>query len=434
MSSIFSFRRMATAVGLTAILAYQYGAPIHRGVVIFGLLRGASNTVVADGDLVVIEGTKHCEDIHHHEPSQSLFLACEGANSPRRDWFPPLSIYTSIERGNEAQAEFRVIDTTTMKSKPLNLVDFSGPFISHGIDVLEDPQQPLGKAVYLFAVNHKPDAAHWGPNGSPEANKSRSVIEVFHHVIGSNTAEHLRTIWHPLIRTPNDIHALSPTSFLITNDHYHREGPKRALEDLYFYAQWTETVRIEFDPKDKSTDAAGVRGHVVLDNMHNNNGIGRGRTDNEFAVVSAASGRLRLATLSAADAEPKAVINEVVSLDSTLDNPSYFADPYYTATDDKSGFVLAGLRNAYTIEKAREHDHVMGSMVWKATPVPGKTADSPVTWEKRLLFEDDGQRIPFATAALIVGIDPKKEGGKRKGWLYITGLMAENAVAVKIDL
>lgn len=314
------------------------------------------------------------------------------------------------------------------------MVDFSGPFISHGIDVLEDPAQPVGKAVYLFAVNHKPDPAHWGANGSPEANKTRSVIEVFHHFIGTETAEHVRTVWHPLIRTPNDIHALSPTSFLVTNDHHYREGRMRQLEDLYWNAIWTDTIRVDFDAKEKSSDAAGVRSHVVLDTVQNNNGIGRGRTDNEFAVVSAASGRFYLATLSGGEPEAKAMIKEAVLLDSTLDNPSYFTDPYYTATDDKSGFVLGGLRNAYTIEKAGEHDHTMGSIVWKVTPVAGETPDSPVTWETRLLFEDDGQRIPFATAALLVAIDPKLEGGQRKGWLYITGLMADNAVAVKVDL
>lgn len=116
MPGIFNLRRVATAVGVSAILAYQYVPTIQRGLVVFGITRGGSNTVVADGDLVVIQGTRHCEDIHHHEPSQSLFLACEGADSPRREWFPPLNIYRSSERGHTAQAEFRVIDTKVPNS------------------------------------------------------------------------------------------------------------------------------------------------------------------------------------------------------------------------------------------------------------------------------------------------------------------------------
>jgi hypothetical protein len=51
-----------------------------------------------------------------------------------------------------------------------------------------------------------------------------------------------------------------------------------------------------------------------------------------------------------------------------------------------------------------------------------------------LVFADDGEKMRTASAAVIVGIDPRKEGGKKKGWLFVTGFMSENMVATKIDL
>lgn len=71
-----------------------------------------------------------------------------------------------------------------------------------------------------------------------------------------------------------------------------------------------------------------------------------------------------------------------------------------------------------------------GVMVWYVTPNENTTD----TWDKRLLWQDDGSNIRNAATAVLVGIDPKKEDGKKRAWLFVTGFSSENAVAVKIDL
>ena len=38
------------------------------------------------------------------------------------------------------------------------------------------------------------------------------------------------------------------------------------------------------------------------------------------------------------------------------------------------------------------------------------------------------------SAAVLVAIDPKLEGGKKKAWLFVTGFLSTNAIAVKVDL
>ena len=54
------------------------------------------------------------------------------------------------------------------------------------------------------------------------------------HTPGTTTVRHLRSIAHPAIRTPNDIFAISPTEFYVTNDHYSRHSHAlRGFEDLY---------------------------------------------------------------------------------------------------------------------------------------------------------------------------------------------------------
>jgi hypothetical protein len=66
-------------------------------------------------------------------------------------------------------------------------------------------------------------------------------------------------------------------------------------------------------------------------------------------------------------------------------------------------------------------------MVWLAQRKNGK-------WEKKLLFEDDGKRLRSAATAVLIGIGPKLEGGKKKGWLFVTGFYSQHMVAVKVDL
>ena len=65
-------------------------------------------TVLAEGHgPIYIEDTVHCEDVHHYQPANLLFAACEDAKSTRFDWFPPLGHLTPRP---EARGSIHVVD------------------------------------------------------------------------------------------------------------------------------------------------------------------------------------------------------------------------------------------------------------------------------------------------------------------------------------
>lgn len=295
--------------------------------------------------------------------------------------------------------------------------------------------------MYIYAINHLPhpqflthalekkDISKY-PEDQP---KTRSQIEIFRHVLGSDSVLHIRSVWHPLVKTPNDIVATSPTAFFVTNDHFYATGSMRQLEDVFHGAKWSDTVFVEIEGPLKPVADSGesVTGNVALTGLHNNNGLGQGRTAGEVAIGSAASGALHLGKVVNGS---KIEVIDTVGLDSCIDNPSYYADPYPLEGTDKSGFVLGGLSRAVDMSKTtKDPTGVDPIVVWLASPL-GDVTSKPGKWAKELLFEDDGGRLRSASSAVLVGIDPKLENGEKKAWLFATGFISKSILAVKIKL
>ncbi|KAK4446853.1 hypothetical protein QBC34DRAFT_382927 [Podospora aff. communis PSN243] len=400
---------------LLAYAVYILGPPLQRSLTVLGVFRREPLSTLSAEEIIVIQDTTHCEDLHYYAPSNTLFAACEDNPNTRFGWFPPLATFDDPELGRRGRGSIHVIDPKTMKSQRLAFENFDTTFVTHGIDVIADPEQE--NAVYIFAINHLPDGT---------LPKARSQIEVFHHVLGSPSIRHIRSVWHPLIRTPNDVYASSPTSVYATNDHRYREGLLRTVEDVYSGAKWTDTVLLTIDLSVTTDSAAGVVGSVALKNMHNNNGLGHGRSPNEILIASAAGG-----VLSFGEILPNGSITVVDSLqaESVIDNPSYFAD----GAMGVSGFVLPGVARGVDLEHTkRDPDATNSVMVWFAweqeAPLPH--------WGQRLLFEDDGSKIRSASAAVLV---PVESGGvalgeDKKAWLFVTGFQSANMIAAKVDL
>jgi hypothetical protein len=330
-----------------------------------------------------------------------------------------------------------------MKSTRLKFTNFKGPFVSHGIDVIADPELPTA-AVYIFAVNHQPDPKLIEPECQADPAKcksnpkAQSQIELFHHVLGSSSVKHVRTIRHPIITMPNDICAQSPNSFFVTNDHYYRDGLIRDVEDVLAAAKWTTTIHVGItDLKANSADA-GINTTVALKGIHNNNGLGHGQSDDEILVNSAMSGVMYRGVTNGPNRD-KINIVDAFQFDSTIDNPSYFSDPYRTDTFDASGYINAGLRNAADLGKNKGTPNAKdGVMVWytkkTALNTSGKETRKAKKGQAHLLFQDDGSRIRTASAAVLVAIKPKPKEAKREAWLFVTGFLSNNVIAVKVDL
>lgn len=315
-----------------------------------------------------------------------------------------------------------------MKSRRLEFENFDGPFITHGIDVIDDKERAEGEAVYIFAVNHVPETQSSGEKG-PDA---RSQLELFHHVIGSSTVKHLRSIWHPLITTPNDIYAQNPYSLYVTNDHLNRHhGFMRSFEDLYPGAKWTGIIHVRLESLTAAASTAGVTAEVALSGMHNNNGLGHGRLDDEILISSCTSGVFHIGRVPA-DGSGNITIVDSVEIDHIADNPSYFHDPHATPDDDRSGFLETGLSRAIdlseTMKDPAAKDPVMVTYLRQT---------SPGRWEKRILLDDDGTTLRTASAAVLVPIKPSESGGaqgQRQAFLFATGFLSNNVIAIKVDL
>lgn len=302
--------------------------------------------------------------------------------------------------------------------------------MTHGIDVIADPEQSKDQAVYIVAINHVPNKDVFPRDGSkPDKEpgstpKAASRIEVFHHNLGSDTVRHVHSIAHPLIRTPNDVYAVSPTEIYVTNDHYYREGHMRMLEDAWSGAAWSDVIHA------KIAGDGSVEAEVAVDKFYHPNGLAHGRTKDEFLVASAAGGHFWIAHQEK-DAK-SLVLQERIDVDSTIDNPSWFSDPYADKVKgDASGFILGGLAKTINLVKnGKDPQGREGVMVWYVTPSKNRSG----LWDKKLLWQDDGSKIRNAATAVLVGIDPKTENGAKKAWLFVTGFSSEHTVAVKVDL
>ncbi|KAL7923340.1 hypothetical protein ACQKWADRAFT_290627 [Trichoderma austrokoningii] len=435
-------RAAITVVLLAVLLGYVYNSFVQRSIYVLGVFRQPESTELAPGEFKAIEGTTHCEDLHYHESTGFIFTACEGFKGSRLKWFPPIDHFSEPSNPGLDKGNLQVIDPKTFKAQVLELEGFSGPFVTHGIDVIDDPKKPKGEAVYIFAVNHIPNPRHYGENGDANAQRCYSVIELFHHVVGSGKAKHIRTIWHPLITTPNDIFAMSPTSFLVTNDHYFRTGLPRIIEDVLPLIARTSAVHVQLqDLKPVKSDNSGVHASVALDKLHNLNGLGHGRTEDEVFVTGCNTGLVHVGKIrDSKDTEKIITVSQTIKFGLPVDNPSFFKDPYANKTFDASGVVGSGPTRAVDWFKNKVLESVLDpSMVWMASPRSSGqkgegAAKGEEDWDLKVIFQDDGQRVRTASASVLLAIDPKEEQGRRRAWLFVSSYQSYNVIAVKIDI
>ncbi|KAK3174166.1 hypothetical protein OEA41_001410 [Lepraria neglecta] len=121
---------------------------------------------------------------------------------------------------------------------------------------------------------------------------------------------------------------------------------------------------------------------------------------------------------------PPADAPQSIQFNNTLDNLSYFRDPYAKETGrDASGYVIAGL----TLESKFLNPKGDPSI---AVLVPQDELQS----RGKILFLDDGRTVITASTTVLVAIDPKKNKGKKQAWLFVTGPMPTGVASMKVDL
>jgi len=114
------------------------------------------------------------------------------------------------------------------------LTTFTGNFHPHGISVLQQKGN-----TYVFAVNH---------------NKTGSYVEKFK--IKNDTLIHLKSYANELMFSPNDVAAVTDSTFYVTNDHGYKPGFKQTLED---YLQLPKSYLLYFDGKNYTKVVSGLK-------------------------------------------------------------------------------------------------------------------------------------------------------------------------------
>ena len=158
---------------------------------------------------------------------------------------------------------------------------------------------------------------------------------------------------------------------------------------------------------------------MAIDAMQNPNGLGHGKDENEILINRAAAGIMEISQRSGT---PALTLIETVQLPITVDNPTYFHDPYAQETGrDASGYVLAGLARAIEFKTGQD-------------PVGVYLVSASDDRTQKLLFRDDGKAVSTASTAILIAIDPKENVGRKQAWLFITGPMSESMASLRVDL
>ncbi|KAI5302998.1 hypothetical protein KEM56_000135 [Ascosphaera pollenicola] len=443
---------------IAAILIALIAQPLYERIVVLGFFRTPVPTEIKDPetDVKKIPNTAFCEDVHYYHPGDVLFTSCEDDADVRFSWFPPGVNFN--EPAKAGMGSLKVIDPKTFTAQTLTLEDFTaGSFVTHGIDVIADPTDNSGKTVLIYAINHTPNPEYIANllNSKPDHNKGihpgKSQIEIFSHVLGSGKAKHIRSIQHDSITTPNDIIAESPSSIYVTNDHHYLKGGLRLAEDFFKQAKWSHVYHIKIHDfaAAKSTPQDGIDVTLATPNMHNPNGLGRvvdaaGKPTGEILITSATSGQLYAAhVVTEPELGKNLTVEKIHQFDITVDNPSYFADPYAASSgdgDDASGYIITGLTQAARAGQTFfDKEGVAPSRTYHLKKVvrevgEGESKKVEEGYERRVLFEDDSSLIRFATAAVVTAVDPEVNGGKKEGWLWIASVPSPYMLAVKVDL
>ena len=154
------------------------------------------------------------------------------------------------------------MDSLNQVSKKI-LTTYSGDFHPHGISVLQQEG-----STYLFVINH---------------NKTGNYIEKFKFENG--TLKHLKSYYNELLFSPNDVAALTDSTFYVTNDH----GSKTALgTTLEAYLQLPRSYVVYFD---------GQHYKKVIKNLKYANGVILSKNKQELYVATSTGQKILFYTV-----------------------------------------------------------------------------------------------------------------------------------------
>lgn len=124
----------------------------------------------------------------------------------------------------------QLYDTNTGSVKAVEISNRPSHLASlhlHAIDAWIHPEDP--EKLTFFLNNHATPA----DPADAHSVGADSTVEIFEGRLGSTSWTHVKTVRHPLVKTPNNLVATGPRSFYVSNDHREKT---HTLVRIYQYA------------------------------------------------------------------------------------------------------------------------------------------------------------------------------------------------------
>ncbi|PPQ93825.1 hypothetical protein CVT25_013534 [Psilocybe cyanescens] len=325
-------------------------------------------------DCKAVPELEACEKIILHQGTGVIYLACSTQTS-RAHWTPAMNQLNAT--GASREDYVATYDPSTSQITRLHpSSDFNhGRGLSlHGMDVVPSSSDP--NVLYVYLVNHRTplDASPLVPARKTGAD---SVIEIFKTTVGGKTLEHVKTMQHPIIITPNDVvGSADGDSFYFTNDHGVRVGYARYLDYIGH-----KNASVGYCHLDQGCKFARSK-------THSSNGITRAANGTVYVADSLFGG----VTVLEGQVDNTLVVVDSIITELVIDNLAVDADGQLWAAAVPRGLL------------AKKHmanpSLVSPSSVYRISINTGVNAFYGEKYRVEKVFEDDGKLVSGITSAV----------------------------------
>ncbi|GAA5908153.1 hypothetical protein JCM6882_005957 [Rhodosporidiobolus microsporus] len=355
-----------------------------------------------------IPGLEACEDAWVDSSSGLAYLACSSP-SARAHWTPAmLHLNASALPAGPSRDKLVLLDLRTREYSEVTLKglpdEAEGVWV-HGMDVFRSASIKDGKdALTLFLISHRPPA----DRTRSDLVGASSVIELFSTRLGSTEARWVKTVEHPLVKTPNSVAAVGERAFYVTNDHRDKVHWKRKWEK--FYPAIAPSSIVYCDASSSSTPDCSV----AADGLVYPNGPSSFPSSFFSFFFPAVINVFQRSSSLPSDPSLKPI--RTASVGRPLDN--LHLDPptgsvYATALAQSRDFVAAAADGGVGGRRAAVE-------VWRL----GEGPDA----QPELVFADTGEVVSVSTSAV-----PFRLGKSEKLQLLLTGLFSKEVVVCEIE-
>ncbi|KAK4048282.1 hypothetical protein OIO90_005901 [Microbotryomycetes sp. JL221] len=316
---------LLTVAAIPLALSAAFGTYLYPRAKLLGI--GKTVEPLNNLNCQSIQGLVGCEDAWIDEQHHLAYLPCTPLES-RKAWLPAVLHLNSTALPTVSKDGIYLLDLKTNKFNKLNIRNMPPNALNnlnlHAIEVYQSPSDRSHLTVFVNS-HRPPQNRNLGPKQG-----ANSVIEIFETRMGDKDLNWIKSVEHPLIRTPNNLVAMGSRQFYVSNDHRHKVHWTRALEQI----RQVPTDIIYCDASNDSTHCM-----VAADGILFPNGIARGPGQLLYQA-SCGEGKMNIYEIQSGD-------NSLVLVDSVKTN--HLVDNLHVSSD--GSIYLASFPNLIALGK-----------------------------------------------------------------------------------